>query len=48
MTKKQLREHKQGNQERKALILTDVDVRGKRSTVWFCGGVIQNGKYTRK
>lgn len=48
MTKKQIQEHKQGNQERKALILASVDAKGRRNTAWYLGGVIQNGKHTRK
>lgn len=49
MSKKQLREHKQENQRRKSEILKEkCSTTGKRNSVWFNGGVIQDGKYSIK
>lgn len=48
MSKKQLKEYKQENQRRKAEILKWADQNGKRNSIWFNGGVIQDGKYSGK
>lgn len=48
MSKKQLKEHKQENQRRKTVILKWADLNGKRNSVWFNGGVIQDGKHSIK
>ena len=46
MTKKQIREHKAGNQRRREQILKDSFKKFKGdNTVIFLGGVIQKGKH---